>query len=174
MWEHSPAPWLMIFDLYRRTNNRAGYDELAPRFRRQFNGRMPDWDNYGHELALDDGLEAFPISFPVLGETGVRWKRKVFWRSCCMTAVADRGWAFSLAATVIFCCLLRKLHEGLTAVGARAISAFSWGRAAPTIPTAPKWDTSLDMIDTPNLASSIRFCNMPPPDRVLMGPLPTR
>ena len=56
----TPVPWLMIFDLYRRTNNRAGYDELAPQFRKHFNGRMPDWDSYGHELALDDGLEAFP------------------------------------------------------------------------------------------------------------------
>ena len=62
----SPAAWLMIFDLYRRTNNRAGYDELAPKFRTHFNGRMPDWDNYGHELALDDGLEAFPHLVAVL------------------------------------------------------------------------------------------------------------
>lgn len=56
----SPAPWLMLLDLYRRTGNRAAYDEWAPKFQQLFNGRMPAWDNYGHELALDDGLEAFP------------------------------------------------------------------------------------------------------------------
>ncbi|MCS6996930.1 MAG: hypothetical protein NZ533_08270 [Casimicrobiaceae bacterium] len=56
----SPAPWLMLIDLYRRTGNRAAYDELAPRFQQRFNGRLPSWENYGQELALDDGLEAFP------------------------------------------------------------------------------------------------------------------
>jgi pilus assembly protein FimV len=56
----SPAPWLMLFELFRKANRRTDYDRLAPMFRKRFNGRLPEWENYGDEMALDDGLESFP------------------------------------------------------------------------------------------------------------------
>ena len=88
MWSGS-FPYLMIFDLYRRTNNRAG-DELAPRFRRRFNlahARIGTITATNWRWTMI--LERSHLVPMLEGETGVRWKRRSFWRSCCMTTVAD-------------------------------------------------------------------------------------
>lgn len=165
--EHSsPAPWLMIFDLYRRTNNRAGYDELAPRFRRQFNGRMPDWDNYGHELALDDGLEAFPHLVSRIERDWGTVEAKKFLEELLYDNRGGSRLGFSLAAYRDILLLLQ-LHEGLTAVGAEQFPPSDWeSRGANDTDGTPKWDLSLDMIDTPKPGELDSFLrNMPPPDK---------
>jgi len=165
--EHSsPAPWLMIFDLYRRTNNRAGYDELAPRFRKQFNGRMPDWDNYGHELALDDGLEAFPHLVSRIERDWGTIEAKKFLEELLYDNRGGSRLGFSLAAYRDILLLLQ-LHEGIAAGTPADFPSADWeSRGANDTDGTPKWDLSLDMIDTPKPGELDSFLrNMPPPER---------
>ena len=165
--EHSsPAPWLMIFDLYRRTNNRAGYDELAPRFRKQFNGRMPDWDNYGHELALDDGLEAFPHLVSRIERDWGTAEAKKFLEELLYDNRGGSRLGFSLAAYRDILLLLQ-VHEGIAAGAPVEFPAADWeSRGANDADGTPKWDLSLDMIDTPKPGELDSFLrNMPPPER---------
>lgn len=165
--EHSsPAPWLMIFDLYRRTNNRAGYDELAPRFRKQFNGRMPDWDNYGHELALDDGLEAFPHLVARIERDWGTIEAKKFLEELLYDNRGGSRLGFSLAAYRDILLLLQ-LHEGIAAGAPAEFPAADWeSRGANDADGTPKWDLSLDMIDAPKPGELDSFLrNMPPPEK---------
>lgn len=161
----SPAPWLMIFDLYRRTNNRAGYDELAPQFRRHFNGRMPDWDSYGHELALDDGLEAFPhLVARIERDWGTADARK-FLEELLYDNRGGSRLGFSLAAYRDILLLLQ-IHEGLGA-SAEGLKATDWeSRGADGTDGTPKWDLELDVIEPPQSGELDSFLkNMPPPDK---------
>lgn len=161
----SPAPWLMIFDLYRRTNDRAGYDELAPQFRRHFNGRMPDWENYGHELALDDGLEAFPhLVARIERDWGTPDARK-FLEELLYDNRGGSRLGFSLAAYRDILLLLQ-IHEGLN-LSSEAFSAADWeSRGADDTDGTPKWDLELDVIEPPQSGELDSFLkNLPPPDR---------
>lgn len=161
----SPAPWLMIFDLYRRTNNRAGYDELAPLFRRHFNGRMPDWDSYGHELALDDGLEAFPhLVARIERDWGTADARK-FLEELLYDNRGGSRLGFSLAAYRDILLLLQ-IHEGLGA-SAEGHKTTDWeSRGADGTDGTPKWDLELDVIEPPQSGELDSFLkNMPPPDK---------
>ncbi len=161
----SPAPWLMIFDLYRRTNDRAGYDELAPLFRRHFNGRMPDWENYGHELALDDGLEAFPhLVARIERDWGTPDARK-FLEELLYDNRGGSRLGFSLAAYRDILLLLQ-IHEGLN-LSSEAFSATDWeSRGADDTDGTPKWDLELDVIEPPQSGELDSFLkNLPPPDR---------
>jgi hypothetical protein len=161
----SPAPWLMIFDLYRRTNNRAGYDELAPQFRRHFNGRMPDWDSYGHELALDDGLEAFPhLVARIERDWGTADARK-FLEELLYDNRGGSRLGFSLAAYRDILLLLQ-IHEGLGA-SAEGLKATDWeSRGADGTDGTPKWDLELDVIEPPQSGELDSFLkNNPPPDK---------
>lgn len=147
----SPAPWLMIFDLYRRTNNRAGYDELAPRFRKLFNGRMPDWDNYGHELALDDGLEAFPHLVARIERDWGTPEAKKYLEELLYDNRGGSRLGFSLAAYRDILLLLQ-LHDALgdTVNDGANRSSLAWeARGADDSDGTPKWDLSLDMIEPP-------------------------
>lgn len=55
----APAPWLMLLDLYRRTDNRGEYERSAAEFRHRYNAFIPPWEdpNAGQE---GPGLEAYP------------------------------------------------------------------------------------------------------------------
>lgn len=161
----SPAPWLMIFELYRRTNNRQGYDELAPQFRKHFNGRVPDWDNYGHELALDDGLEAFPhLVARIERDWGTADARK-FLEELLYDNRAGSRLGFSLAAYRDILLLLQ-VHEGLTAQPDFLGDATDWeSRGANDSDGTPKWDLSLEMIEPPKSGELESFLNRPPPDK---------
>jgi hypothetical protein len=54
----SPMAWLMLVDLYRKTNRRAEFDDVAERFHKLFNAETPRW---GQESGrVDEGLAAFP------------------------------------------------------------------------------------------------------------------
>ena len=161
----SPAPWLMIFELYRRTNNRLGYDELAPQFRRHFNGRVPEWDNYGHELALDDGIEAFPhLVARIERDWGTSEARK-FLEELLYDNRGGSRLGFSLAAYRDILLLLQ-VHEGLSAQPDFLASATDWeSRGANDSDGTPKWDLSLDMIEQPKSGELESFFNRPPPDK---------
>lgn len=160
----SPAPWLMIFELYRRTNNRAGYDELAPLFRRHFNGRVPDWDNYGHELALDDGLEAFPhLVSRIARDWGTADARK-FLEELLYDNRGGSRLGFSLAAYRDILLLLQ-VHEGLGA--APDLPVEDWeSRGADDGDGTPKWDLSLETIEPPKTGELESFLNRPPSDKL--------
>ena len=161
----SPAPWLMIFELYRRTNNRQGYDELAPQFRKHFNGRVPEWDNYGHELALDDGLEAFPhLVARIERDWGTADARK-FLEELLYDNRGGSRLGFSLAAYRDILLLLQ-VHEGLTAQPGFLADATNWeSRGANDRDGTPKWDLSLEMIEPPKSGELESFLNRPPPDK---------
>ena len=162
----SPAPWLMIFELYRRTNNRQGYDELAPQFRKHFNGRVPDWDNYGHELALDDGLETFPhLVARIARDWGTAEARK-FLEELLYDNRGGSRLGFSLAAYRDILLLLQ-VHEGLTAQPDFLANATDWeSRGANDRDGTPKWDLSLEMIEPPKSGELESFLNRPPPDKL--------
>ena len=162
----SPAAWLMIFDLYRRTNNRAGYDELAPKFRTHFNGRMPDWDNYGHELALDDGLEAFPHLVAVLQRDWGTPDARKFLEELLYDNRGGSRLGFSLAAYRDILLLLQ-LHETLDDADTsnNLASIIDWeSRGANDDDGTPKWDLSLEMLDPPKVGELESFLRNRPPD----------
>ena len=161
----SPAPWLMIFDLYRRTNNRRGYDELAPQFRKHFNGRVPDWDNYGHELALDDGLEAFPHLVARIERDWGTGEARKFLEELLYDNRGGSRLGFSLAAYRDILLLLQ-VHEGLTAEPDFLMAATDWeSRGANDSDGTPKWDLSLEMIEPPKSGELESFFNRPLPDK---------
>jgi len=159
----SPAAWLMIFDLYRRTNNRAGYDELAPKFRTHFNGRMPDWDNYGHELALDDGLEAFPHLVAVLQRDWGTPEARKFLEELLYDNRGGSRLGFSLAAYRDILLLLQ-VHEALESEQT-AFASVDWeSRGANDDDGTPKWDLSLDMLEPAKVGELESFLRNRPPD----------
>ena len=162
----SPAAWLMIFDLYRRTNNRAGYDELAPQFRTHFNGRMPDWDNYGHELALDDGLEAFPHLVAVLQRDWGTSDARKFLEELLYDNRGGSRLGFSLAAYRDILLLLQ-VHEAFDDPESNnhLASIIDWeSRGANDDDGTPKWDLSLEMLDPPKVGELESFLRNRPPD----------
>ena len=161
----SPAPWLMIFELYRRTNNRQGYDELAPQFRKLFNGRVPDWDSYGHELALDDGLEAFPHLVARIERDWGTGEARKFLEELLYDNRGGSRLGFSLAAYRDILLLLQ-VHEGLNAQPDFLAAATDWeSRGANDNDGTPKWDLSLEMIEPPKSGELESFLNRPPSDR---------
>lgn len=161
----SPAPWLMIFELYRRTNNRLGYDELAPQFRRHFNGRVPEWDNYGHELALDDGIEAFPHLVARIERDWGTGEARKFLEELLYDNRGGSRLGFSLAAYRDILLLLQ-VHEGLSAQPDFLASATDWeSRGANDSDGTPKWDLSLEMIEPPKAGELESFFKPPPPDK---------
>ena len=161
----SPAPWLMIFELYRRTNNRQGYDELAPQFRKHFNGRVPEWDNYGHELALDDGLEAFPHLVARIERDWGTGEARKFLEELLYDNRGGSRLGFSLAAYRDILLLLQ-VHEGLSAEPNSLMAATDWeSRGANDSDGTPKWDLSLEMIEPPKSGELESFFNRPPPDK---------
>ena len=162
----SPAAWLMIFDLYRRTNNRAGYDELAPKFRTHFNGRMPDWDNYGHELALDDGLEAFPHLVAVLQRDWGTPDAIKFLEELLYDNRGGSRLGFSLAAYWDILLLLQ-VHQAFDNPEStnNLASIIDWeSRGANDDDGTPKWDLSLEMLEPPKVGELESFLRNRPPD----------
>ncbi len=144
----SPAPWLMLFDLFRKANRRADYDRLSPLFRKNFNGRLPEWDDYGNALALDDGLEAFPHLI-------ARIERD--WGTPNARALLDellhdnRGGSrlgFSLSAYRDLLLLLQ-LHDQLAHDNQLGSARAGESAGADHTDGTPKWDLSLDMIEPP-------------------------
>ena len=162
----SPAPWLMIFELYRRTNNRQGYDELAPQFRKHFNGRVPDWDNYGHELALDDGLEAFPHLVARIERDWGTGEARKFLEELLYDNRGGSRLGFSLAAYRDILLLLQ-VHEGLNAQPNFLAAATDWeSRGANDSDGTPKWDLSLEMIEPPKSGELESFLTRPQSDKL--------
>lgn len=142
----SPAPWLMLLDLYRRTGNRDAYDELAPRFQQRFNGRMPAWDNYGHELALDDGLEAFPH---LVSRISREWRTQRARDLLEELLYDNRGGSrlgFSLAAYRDIL-LLMQIHDAVTQTGVEPTTTLDAAGANPDDGT-PTWTLDLDTVDS--------------------------
>lgn len=142
----SPAPWLMLLDLYRRTGNREAYDELAPRFQQRFNGRMPAWDNYGHELALDDGLEAFPH---LVSRISREWRTQRARDLLEELLYDNRGGSrlgFSLAAYRDIL-LLMQIHDAVMHSGTELSPVPDANGANPDDGT-PKWTLDLDTVDS--------------------------
>lgn len=161
----SPVPWLMIFDLYRRTNNRAGYDELAPQFRKHFNGRMPDWDSYGHELALDDGLEAFPHLVARIERDWGKPEARKFLDELLYDNRGGSRLGFSLAAYRDLLLLLQ-VHDVLTTLPNSGVTDSDWeSRGANDDDGTPRWDLELSMIEPPKTGELDSFLKgMPKPD----------
>ena len=161
----SPAAWLMIFDLYRRTNNRAGYHELAPKFRTHFNGRMPEWDNYGHELALDDGLEAFPHLVAVLQRDWGTSEARKFLEELLYDNRGGSRLGFSLAAYHDILLLLQ-VHEAFDSLEPNDLeSIIDWeSRGANDDDGTPKWDLSLEMLEPPKVGELESFLRNRPSD----------
>ena len=162
----SPAPWLMIFELYRRTNNRQGYDELAPQFRKLFNGRVPEWENYGHELALDDGLEAFPHLVARIERDWGTGEARKFLEELLYDNRGGSRLGFSLAAYRDILLLLQ-VHEGLNAQPNFLAAATDWeSRGANDNDGTPKWDLSLEMIEPPKSGELESFLTRPQSDKL--------
>ncbi|MBI3149311.1 MAG: hypothetical protein HYZ17_12450 [Betaproteobacteria bacterium] len=55
----APAPWLMLLDLYRRTDDRGEYERSAAEFRHRYNAFIPPWEDPGAGQE-GPGLEAYP------------------------------------------------------------------------------------------------------------------
>jgi hypothetical protein len=51
----TPAPWLMLLDLYHRQDNRPDFEVLRTNFIKNFNGRIPEWGAF-NELGNDKSL----------------------------------------------------------------------------------------------------------------------
>jgi hypothetical protein len=142
----SPAPWLMLFELFRKANRRADYDRLAPMFRKRFNGRLPEWENYGSEMALDDGLESFPHLI-------ARIERD--WGTPNVRGLLDemlydnRGGSrlgFSLSAYKDLLLLLQ-LHDHLASEGKLDAARPGESAGANDDDGTPKWELSLEPVD---------------------------
>jgi len=162
----SPVPWLMIFDLYRKTNNRAGYDELAPQFRKNFNGRMPDWDSYGHELALDDGLEAFPHLVARIERDWGKPEARKFLDELLYDNRGGSRLGFSLAAYRDLLLLLQ-VHDVLATIPTTGTTeSADWeSRGANDNDGTPRWDLDLNMIEPPKTGELDSFLKgTPRPD----------
>ena len=161
----SPAPWLMIFELYRRTSNRQGYDELAPLFRKHFNGRVPDWENYGHELARDGGLEAFPHLIASLERDWGTDDARKFLEELLYDNRGGSRLGFSLSAYRDILLLLQ-VHDGLSAEPNFAANATDWEpRSANDNNGTPTWRLSLETIEPPKGDELESFFKNPPPRR---------
>jgi hypothetical protein len=53
----TPAPWLMLLELYHRMDSRVDFEALRSDFMKNFNGRIPEWgafsDNAHDKLLMD-------------------------------------------------------------------------------------------------------------------------
>lgn len=144
----SPAVWLMLFDLLRRADRRADYDALAPQFRSRFNGRMPEWESYSTELALDDGLEAFPhLVARIASDWGSPEVRK-FLEEMLYDNRGGSRLGFSLAAYRDLMLLLQ-IHDDLAAQNQLAGKSTKESRGADDEDGTPKWDLSLELLEPP-------------------------
>ncbi len=45
----TPAPWLMLLDLFHRTNNRVDFEQMRTDFMKFFNGKVPEWGGFDGE-----------------------------------------------------------------------------------------------------------------------------
>jgi pilus assembly protein FimV len=144
----SPAPWLMLFDLLRKANRRADYDRLSPIFRKHFNGRLPEWEAYGSELALDDGLEAFPHLIARIERDWGTPPVRVFLDEMLYDNRGGSRLGFSLAAYKDLL-LLAQLHDQLARDGKLQAAHPSESAGANDEDGTPKWDLALDMIEPP-------------------------
>lgn len=155
----SPAPWLMLLDLYRRAGNRDAYDELAPRFQQRFNGRMPAWDNYGHELALDDGLEAFPHLVSRISRGWRTPRARALLEELLYDNRGGSRLGFSLAAYRDILLLLQ-IHDAVTQGGGEN----SWSLEPPAgnpDDGTPKWTLDLDTVDDASDSKLGQWLNRP-------------
>ena len=64
----SAMAWLMLLDLYRQTNRREDFDEVAERFHSEFNAVTPEWSQ-GMAPLHDTGLGAFPYLIARIRDT---------------------------------------------------------------------------------------------------------
>jgi pilus assembly protein FimV len=55
----TPAPWLMLLDLYHSTQNRAEFDSIKTEFTQRFNGSIPEWEDYD-SMAAQKPLLDYP------------------------------------------------------------------------------------------------------------------
>jgi pilus assembly protein FimV len=144
----SPAPWLMLFELFRKSNRREDYDRLAPMFRKNFNGRLPEWDSYGDELALDDGLESFPHLIARIERDWGTPTARVMLDELLYDNRGGSRLGFSLAAYRDLLLLLQ-LHDQMANDGQLEAARPSESPGANDEDGTPKWDIALDMIEPP-------------------------
>jgi pilus assembly protein FimV len=144
----SPAPWLMLFELFRKSNRREDYDRLAPMFRKKFNGRLPEWDSYGDELALGDGLESFPHLIARIERDWGTVNARVFLDELLYDNRGGSRLGFSLAAYKDLL-LLVQLHDQMAHDGTLEKARTVESPGANDNDGTPKWDISLDMIEPP-------------------------
>ncbi|TAG77918.1 MAG: hypothetical protein EAZ21_13900 [Betaproteobacteria bacterium] len=144
----SPAPWLMMFDLFRKANRRADYDRLAPKFRKLFNGRLPEWDDYGRELALDDGLEAFPHLVSRIERDWGTAEVRPFLDELLYDNRGGSRLGFSLPAYRDLLLLLQ-VHDQLAMDQHLSVRKDRESPGANDNDGTPKWDLSLEMMEAP-------------------------
>jgi pilus assembly protein FimV len=158
----SPAPWLMLFDLLRKANRRADYDRLAPIFRKQFNGRLPEWEAYGSELALDDGLEAFPhLVSRIERDWGTSDGRKFLDEMLYDNRGGSRlGFSLSAYRDLL---LLAQVHDQLERDGKLVAAHGAESPGANDDDGTPKWELQLDPVDSPKPDDLDAFITDKPP-----------
>lgn len=144
----SPAPWLMMFDLFRKANRRVDYDRLAPKFRKLFNGRLPEWDDYGRELALDDGLEAFPHLVSRIERDWGTAEVRPFLDELLYDNRGGSRLGFSLPAYRDLLLLLQ-VHDQLAIDQHLSVRKDRESPGANDNDGTPKWDLSLEMMESP-------------------------
>ncbi len=144
----SPAPWLMMFDLFRKANRRVDYDRLAPQFRKLFNGRLPEWDDYGRELALDDGLEAFPHLVSRIERDWGTAEVRPFLDELLYDNRGGSRLGFSLPAYRDLLLLLQ-VHDQLAMDQHLSVRKDRESPGANDNDGTPKWDLSLEMMEAP-------------------------
>jgi pilus assembly protein FimV len=144
----SPAPWLMLFELFRKSNRREDYDRLAPMFRKKFNGRLPEWDSYGDELALGDGLESFPHLIARIEREWGTAPARILLDELLYDNRGGSRLGFSLAAYKDLL-LLVQIHDQMAHDGTLEKSNAVESPGANDSDGTPKWDISLDMIEPP-------------------------
>jgi hypothetical protein len=144
----SPAPWLMLFELFRKANRRDDYDRLAPMFRKNFNGRLPEWDSYSDEMALDDGLESFPHLIARIEREWGTPPARILLDELLYDNRGGSRLGFSLSAYRDLLLLLQ-LHDQMAHDGTLGEARAVESPGANDEDGTPKWDLSLDMIEPP-------------------------
>jgi pilus assembly protein FimV len=144
----SPAPWLMLFELFRKANRRDDYDRLAPMFRKNFNGRLPEWDSYSDEMALDDGLESFPHLIARIEREWGTPPARILLDELLYDNRGGSRLGFSLSAYRDLLLLLQ-LHDQMAHDGTLDAKRAGESPGANDEDGTPKWDLSLDMIEPP-------------------------
>ena len=62
-------PWLMLLELYRRSESRSNFETLSEKIRQRFNVDLPDWDSLGETILGPTSIETYAHIMWQLEET---------------------------------------------------------------------------------------------------------